>query len=134
MLFASCTAVIATVALAFLLLPMCQYLMRWASFLWNRPASAFLGQCESMRPIAGPTWPWTRFIMHCCTRQGENMGSRLLETANYELIFTKLRDDFSPALHVIGQRSGRAVVLRSQPFSTRKSRLVSLMELMKHAR
>jgi len=28
MLFASCTAVIATVALAFLLLPMCQYLMR----------------------------------------------------------------------------------------------------------
>ena len=28
MLFAICTAVIATVALAFLLLPMCQYLMR----------------------------------------------------------------------------------------------------------
>jgi hypothetical protein len=28
MLFASCTAVIATVALAFLLLPMCQYIMR----------------------------------------------------------------------------------------------------------
>ena len=28
MLFATCTAVIATVALAFLLLPMCQYLMR----------------------------------------------------------------------------------------------------------
>ena len=29
MLFAICTAVIATVALAFLLLPMCQYLMRY---------------------------------------------------------------------------------------------------------
>ena len=32
MLFASCTAVIATVALAFLLLPMCQYLMRSVHF------------------------------------------------------------------------------------------------------
>ena len=33
MLFAICTAVIATVALAFLLLPMCQYLMRYVILL-----------------------------------------------------------------------------------------------------